>query len=416
MIQVVPHKVLAGIVSIPSSKSDGQRALITAALSHGTSILRNVGQSDDEIAMLRNIKLIGASVVEDSDRVLKVTGVNSFPLHLDLNVGESGLGLRLLSGICAVQAGRHKLNGVGSILKRDQSFFERNLTRYGGHVSSNEGKLPLLFEGEINANVIEVDGSESSQYISGLLMGLALNAFPCNLKVNDLKSGPYVDMTMNTMEQFGVKVENDDYQWFHLNGKNKFQATTYTVESDWSSASYWLAAAAIGFDVSLSGLNLKSKQADIRFLDALKLAGCTSEVQQDILSITQRKLVAFQFDATDCPDLFPALVVLAAKCQGTSIINGVSRLANKESNRGIVLQKEFGKLGVPIELDGDVMRIEGNSQLKGARVSSNEDHRIAMSLAILGTTIEGGIEIESAEAVSKSYPQFWGHLKALSVR
>lgn len=406
---------LRGKIVVPSSKSDGQRALLCAALSQGSSIVYQLGSSDDELAMLRNIQVIGAMVEEKEKGSLKVEGIHSFPENLVLNVGESGLGLRLLSGICATQKGHHCITGTGSILKRDQSFFEDNLNQYGAEASSNQGKLPLEFNGQIKSDEVNVDGSQSSQYISGLLMGLALNSNSSKLNVHDLKSGPYVDMTIDTMAHFGIKVQHDDYKTFRLNGEDSFRGTEYTVEADWSSASYWLAAAAIGNDVNIAGLNLESKQADVQFLEALKYAGCSILESENGLEVSVSELKGFSFDATNCPDLFPALVVVAAKCNGKTTIKGVSRLANKESDRGVVLQKEFGRLGVNIQLDEDEMIIEGNSTLNSNVVSSNHDHRIAMSLAILGTTIQGGIEIENAEAVTKSYPQFWAHLDQLFV-
>lgn len=415
MIQRVEHIGLSGDLIIPSSKSDGQRALLIAALSSGTSVIRNLGISDDELAMLKNIQLLGAKVTRVSELEIEVVGIEIFPEYLELNVGESGLGLRLLSGICATQKGTHIITGNGSILNRDQSFFERNLSKYGVEVSSQNGKLPIVFKGAINADEIEVDGSESSQYISGLLLGFALSDSSKVLNVNNLKSSPYVDMTLDTLAHFGVEVLNENHSTYRLNSTQNFTACVYTVESDWSSASYWLVASAIGANLSLSGLNLDSKQADIRFLDALKLSGCSVELNEVNIRVSSKSLNGFEYDATDCPDLFPALVVLASKCRGITKLNGVNRLANKESNRGLVLQKEFGKLGVEIELEEDVMIIQGNSILKSNQVDSNHDHRIAMSLAILGTTIEGGIEIVSAEAVSKSYPQFWEHLNQLSV-
>ena len=415
MKRLVKGSDLQGTIHIPSSKSDGQRALLCAALSKGRSILNQLGSSDDELAMLRNIQVIGAKVEEKDDGSLMIAGIHTFPEYLELNVGESGLGLRLLAGICATQKGNHRIAGVGSILKRDQSFFEDNLNKYGAEVISNQGKLPLEFGGQIKVDKLDVDGSLSSQYISGLLLGLALNVNSSTLNVHDLKSGPYVDMTMNTMSQFGVKVQNNNYKAFQLNGEDSFLGTNYMVESDWSSASYWLAAAALGCDVKIKGLDLKSKQADVKFLEALELAGCSVLETENGLEVKTSVLNGFEFDATNCPDLFPALVVVASKCNGLTKIQGLSRLANKESDRGVVLQQEFGKLGVEIKLDEDYMLIQGNSQLKRAKVSSNHDHRIAMSLAILGTTIVDGIEIEHAEAVSKSYPEFWQHLDELSV-
>ncbi|HRP53918.1 MAG TPA: hypothetical protein PLI97_10485, partial [Fluviicola sp.] len=192
-----------------------------------------------------------------------------------------------------------------------------------------------------------------------------------------------------------------------------YQATAYHVENDWSAASYWLLAAALGHPIQISGLNTTSLQADKAFLDVLKLAGCSISVNESILEVSSSSLRAFTFDATHCPDLFPTLVVLAAKIKGISIIKGLNRLQHKESDRGKVLRKEFGKMGLNCELIGDEMHVHGTGVLHGARVFSHKDHRIAMSLAIAATCALGTTIIEDAQAVSKSYPEFWEQLKQL---
>lgn len=412
MIKSVQQMELKGTILIPLSKSDGQRAILAAALAKGTSQILNFGKSDDELAMLRNVQLLGAET-KINGTVLTITGIKQFPENITLNVGESGLGLRLLTSICAANKGTQTLSGEGSILNRDQSFFENHFALMGIEVRSNQGKLPLEIKGKLLAGKYTVDGSESSQYISGLLMALPLLNGDSELTVMDLKSKPYVEMTLDTLSKFGINIRNASNTYF-IQGNQTYRSTNYTVERDWSSASYWLVAAALGHSLIIKGLNFETKQADIALLEALKKANCRITTENDCVSVDGSERCAFEFDATDCPDLFPALVTFAAFCKGTSTIKGTHRLSNKESDRGLILQKEFTKIGLPVEIIGDEMIIHGGVPLKSAEVDSNNDHRIAMCLAIAATKIKNGLSIHGAKAVSKSYPQFWNDLESLS--
>ncbi len=409
----VTDTCLKGNVQIPASKSDGQRSVLAAALANGESILENLGSSNDELAMLRNAQEIGANVEKGELNRINITGTSFFPSNLTLNIGESGLGLRLMIGICAVFDGRHFITGDGSILPRSQHFVEENLPQTGVCVNSNNGYLPIQLNGKINQKEIRVDGSQSSQYISGLLMGLPLLEHTTRLVVEGLTSIPYVEMTLETLQKFGIIIYHEDFRTFQILGNQLYNPTIYRVEGDWSSASYWLVASAIGHKVSVSGLDAKSKQADKKILEAFLEANCVVNWNDGKLMIDGSQRTSFRFDATHCPDLFPALVTLATFCSGTSIIVGVNRLINKESNRGIVLQAEFAKIGVHIDLIGDEMHILGGGELLSAEVSSHNDHRIAMCLAIVGTKINGGLIIGNSESVNKSYPSFWEDLEML---
>ena len=413
MHKSVSSCVLDGTVAIPSSKSDGQRAVLCAGLGTGKSIISNLGNSDDELRMLENIQQLGARVQKLSAGKFEIEGFDSLPGFVELNCGESGLGLRLTTSVLAAFDGRKQISGHGSILQREHSFFDKVLPEMGVGFSSNGGKLPFEICGKLKGGKSTVDGSQSSQFISGLLMALPLLEEDTVLAVTNLNSKPYVQMTLDTLSAFGIEVEHKNLEEFTIQGEQAYRSTEYVVESDWSSASYWLAAAAIGHEVKLTGLNLKSAQADRKMIEALETAGCIISVENGVLSLDHSGLKSFEFDATHCPDLFPALVCVAAFCDGISILHGVSRLENKESNRGLVLQKEFGKLGLRIDLDGDEMRIHGGAELNGGMVDSNNDHRIAMCLAIAGTRIDDEVNISGAEAVSKSYPGFWNDLTAL---
>lgn len=404
---------LSGKIQIPPSKSDGQRALLAAGLSLGRSIIYNVGQSSDELAMIRNIQQFGAKV-EIHDNCVIVDGCLSFPAKATFNCGESGLGLRLMTSICSVFDGEHTLIGEGTILNRSQEFFINHFPEMGVKIQSNKGKLPIVLQGVLKPGKYSVDGSQSSQYISGLLMAFPLLKGDSELIVNDLKSKPYVDMTIDTLKAFGIKIQGEENRYLII-GNQLYSPTEYRVESDWSSASCWLAAAALGQKIELSGLSIASKQADVAMLNALNTANCNVEFLVDSIRVDGENRKAFNFDATDCPDLFPALVVLAVGCIGKSIVKGVHRLKNKESDRGIVLQQEFEKLGIKIELLDDEMHIFGGTLLKSAVVNSHNDHRIAMCFGIIGTLIEEEITIQNAEVVAKSYPGFWDDLSVLSI-
>ena len=405
---------LSGRISVPPSKSDGQRAVLCAGLAAGKSIISNLGASNDELAMIRNIQQFGAKV-EVHDKETTIDGSFVFPSEAEFNCGESGLGMRLMTSVCAVFDGKHTLTGEGSILKRSQLFFDEEFPKMGGQIESNNGFLPLTVNGHLKAGRYTVDGSQSSQYISGLLMALPLLKADSELIVENLRSKPYIDMTLATLAAFGITIEVEGNHYI-LAGNQMYSASKYKVESDWSSASCWLAAAALGQKIELSGLSISSKQADVAMLDALNAANCTVVFLVDSIRVDGENRRAFTFDATDCPDLFPALVVLALGCSGKSIVKGVRRLKNKESDRGIVLQEEFSKLGVRIELNEDEMHIYGGSLMKSAIVNSHNDHRIAMCLGIAGTFIEEGITVHGAEAVAKSYPTFWEELDNVELR
>lgn len=396
-------------IQIPASKSDGQRALLSAALAKGKSFIHQLGNSKDELAMLRCIEQLGAKTSRKGE-VLEIEGISTFPNEIALNCGESGLTSRLLIAVCAMYPGNFSISGEGSLLQRSMDFYvdlfnEQQLT----FTFSENNTLPLQVRGGIQAGEIVVDGSQSSQYISGLLMGLPLLASDSILVVENGVSLPYIQMTLNTLKAFGVVI-NQEGNRYHIPGNQTYRTATYVVEGDWSSASYWLVASALGQDIKVNGLTLESLQADKAILEAFESANCTVIQSENSAQIKGDERKAFAFDATQCPDLFPALVVFAALTPGISSINGVHRLQNKESDRGKVLQAEFKELGVRIDLDADVMYIHGKSTISGGTINAHNDHRIAMCFGVLGMFTTTPIIIDGAEAVVKSYPRFWEEL------
>jgi len=401
-----------GKVIVPASKSDVQRAYLAAALAEGTSVISGTGTSDDERAMLTAIQMLGARVTHSETEAV-IEGMAHFPETAIISAGESGLGIRLLGMVCAAHPGYFTITGTGSLVTRPMDFFEEVVPKFGGSCSTDKGTLPLRFQQPMKGAEVEVDGSLSSQFISGLLMALPLAEGDSLLHVNELKSSPYVEMTLQTLEAFGITISYTGLDRFEIKGNQKYKAANYAVDADWSSASYWLIASAIGHPVSVHGLKMNSLQADKNLLNFLMAANCKVNRSENGITIDGSQRQSFSVDATNCPDLFPALVTLAAFCNGESVIKGVLRLMHKESDRSLTLQSEFGKLGVRIALTEDTMTIHGNGKLKGGNVSSHHDHRIAMALAIAGLSAETAVIIEDAEAVSKSYPEFWDVLEGL---
>ena len=410
--QVLPKNV-KGKITVPASKSDAQRAIIAASLAIGKSKISNCGTSDDVLHVIKACELLGAKVESIGSDSYIISG-GKYVNVTELNVGESGLAIRLLTPIVATKKQKTLLNGKGSLLKRPLHFFDENLPKMNVEVKSANGFLPIEVQGPIKGGTYTVDGSQSSQYISGLLMALPLVDDASDLSVEQLASKPYVQMTLNTLEKFGIEIENDNFNRFLIAGKQQYLPCEYQVEGDWSAASYWLVAAALGAEITISGLSMASLQADKKVLDALILAGCNLQFSSEGISVKGNEKKAFQFDATHCPDLFPALVSFAVFCPGISVISGVKRLKNKESDRGVALKTEFEKLGVQIDLIDDEMHIHGTTSIEGEMVNSHNDHRIAMCLAIVGLFSKNGVTIENAEAVAKSYPDFWKDLDKLS--
>ena len=405
---------LKGNIQAPASKSSMQRACAAALLCSGQSTIQNPGHSNDDKAALDIIQKLGAQVeVQSSELRVKSSGVN--PVSNEINCGESGLSIRMFTPIVALSNREVTINGSGSLATRPMDFFDKIFPKLGIKIKSNGGKLPLIIQGPFQAKNIEVDCSLSSQFLTGLLMAYAAaNAKDVSIKVNNLKSKPYIDLTLNVMREFGLKIpENKNYDEFIFSSSTitcKPKTISYTVEGDWSGGAFLLVAGAIAGSITVRGLDLTSTQADKAIVDALMLANAAIAVEAKGIKVRPSEMTAFEFDATDCPDLFPPLVALAAYCNGKTRIKGVNRLAYKESNRALTLQEEFSKMGVKIELNDNVMIVEGSKKIKGSIVHSRHDHRIAMALAVAALKAEGETIIDEAQAVKKSYPDFYDDL------
>jgi 3-phosphoshikimate 1-carboxyvinyltransferase len=412
---IIQPTQIEGRVSANASKSAMQRAVAAALLARGTSVIYNPGKSNDCLAALDVASKLGAEVRYAADRI-DITGHGVRPVSGEINCGESGLGIRMFTPIAALSSQELTITGTGSLVTRPVSFFEEVLPLLGVVCETRDGKPPLRIRGPLTPADITVDGSLSSQFLTGLLMAYGATARQRTITVRNLKSKPYIELTLQLMAHFGVTVTHEDFSSFHFGERQAFRACDYTVEGDWSGAAFLLVAGAIAGQAEVDNLNIRSAQSDKAILVALERAGARVMRGMFTVLIEKAPLRAFDFDATDCPDLFPPLVALAANCEGTTSIKGVSRLAHKESDRGRTLQEEFAKMGVEISLKGDEMLVTGTTHIRSAEVHSRHDHRIAMACATAALKADGPVKIEAAEAVYKSYPEFWNHWQKLGGR
>ena len=403
-----------GIIAPPSSKSYAQRAIALALLSQGRSILRNIEFCKDTRSALSCIESLGAKVEHLDECTLAIEGGLN-PRSNTLHVGESGLATRLFTPIASLWHESLTIQGEGTLLHRPMLMMIEPLRALGVKVRDGGGFLPIEVQGPIHGGEVEVDGSISSQFITGLLLSLPLAEEDTTLKVDSPVSTPYIDMTIDTARLFGIEImhKEGDYTEFFIEGGQKYTPADISIEGDWSGASTILVAGAIAGEVTVKNISTLSKQADTAIIRALERAGAGIVIEHDSVTVSKRPLKAFNFDATNCPDLFPALAALAAACEGVSTIIGTNRLRHKESDRAETLRQEYERLGIEIDIDEeDVMKIRGG-KISPASVYSHGDHRIAMSLAVSALRCDGQVVIREAECVEKSYPTFFEDLESI---
>ena len=414
MTRSVSPSTINGEVRAPASKSEMQRAAAAALLAgrRRTRIL-NPSYAEDGRAALRVIEGLGAEVTAGPSEVAVTGGLS--PRTAELDCGESGLCLRLFSAVAGLWPGTLLLTGGPSLLTRPADMIEAPMRALGAECRTNGGRPPVEVRGPLRGGRAVVDGAVSSQFLSGLLMALPLAPRDSLLTVEDLKSRPYVDMTLELVRRLGIRVDNEGYRTFRVPGRQTYAARDIVVEGDWSGAAPLLVAGALAGRAAVTGLDLSSLQADRRVLAALRAAGATISESGDRVTVTKSALKGFSFDATDCPDLLPPLVALACHCEGTTRLAGASRLRHKESDRARALSEEFGRLGAGIHFTGDEIEVSGGP-LEAGTAGARGDHRIAMALAAAAVAARGPVRIEGAEYVAKSYPAFFADLARLGGR
>lgn len=445
-----PHKIkyksLQSVIKAPSSKSHAQRAIIAASLAKGISNIYGYTPCNDTDAALGMAKKFGVQIKYKSKRghlCIKSPGSNAISLELaksksplTFNAGESGLLSKLMIPISGHLSSNRRITitGKGTLLKREYLGVDEILEKVGLTFDSTNGYLPAKIKGSLKGGTIQLSGKGGSQLVSGLLMALPLCVDSSKLELENPTSKPYIDLTLKTLRDFNLKITNNNYSQFVIPGRQRYRKKIfYQLQGDWSSAALLLTGGAISGDITVKNLVINSSQADERILEVFKAAGVEYEViegpkylimcgdvpcafrdnpdDEDCCSGrvevkgSKTPLTPFEFDATDSPDLFPPLVVLALNCDGVSRIKGVSRLYNKESNRAETLFSEFVKLGADIDIQGDYMIIKGG-KLHGGYCNTHGDHRIAMALCIAALNIEEPVYLDNMVCISKSFPGF----------
>lgn len=411
-VRIIPS-LIDGTINAPSSKSVAQRAIAAALLAQGNSLIKDITWSNDVLAAISVAENMGSllTIVENN---LKINGGRKIQSPV-FNCGESALCMRMFSPIAALFENEITFNASGSLLKRPVNMLENSLRQLGAIVNTQNGFPPITIKGPVKGGVVRVDGSVSSQVVSGLLLALPVLCEDSIIEVESLVSKHYVDITLSVMNSFGVTAENQNYQRFVIKGNQNYKPTEFYVEGDWSSCSFLLVAAAIAGKIKVKNLSNKSIQPDKKILEVLESVGASIKRKEDSIVCKHKSLNAFSFDATDCPDLFPPLVALASKCKGISKIHGTNRLQYKESNRLEVILREFTKMGLKIKNEENTLFIEPGT-LKSCEIFPENDHRIAMAAAITYLGSNQTPIIHQAECVNKSFPGFWDEIKCLGVQ
>lgn len=420
MIEIKPVVgTINAIVKVPGSKSYTNRALITAALADGRSTIANALFSDDTKYMASSLNVLGIPVEEQQD-------VNKFIVdgkggaipsgHAKLFVGNAGTAMRFLTAMLTLGNGVYEIDGVARMRQRPIQDLLDGLRQLGADVISkyNDGCPPVIIRGKgLNGGLAAVKGDLSSQYFSALLMTAPYAKKDVIIEVKgSLVSKRYVDMTVALMREFGVSVENNNYKMFFVKSGQHYKATSYEVEGDASAASYFFAAAAItGGKVRVVGIGNDSLQGDIHFVDVLKGMGCKVTMGSNWIEVQGDILRGVDVDMCDMPDVVQTLAAVAVFARGKTRVRNVKNMRIKETDRIAAVVNELRRMGISAVEYEDGFEIEP-SLPRPAEIETYDDHRMAMSFALIGLRSKG-ISIKNPECVSKTFPDYFQRLEAL---
>jgi 3-phosphoshikimate 1-carboxyvinyltransferase len=382
------------------------------ALAKGKSQLLYPLGSDDTAAAISVLRKVGIGIRQNKD-TWTIDGGTFHSSDADLFCGDSAATLRFMTALCAIIPGIHRLTAGTSLSKRPVRPLIDALRQLGVKCSANGDLPPVTVEGrKLKGGITSLPGDISSQFVSALLQVAPLAGKSLTIKLTTpLESRPYVLMTMDTMQWFGITVASrmalDEFEVF----PQKYEPTRYRIEGDWSSASYLLALGALGGRVEVTNLPTETMQGDRMLLTLLEEMGATVTTAKNSVKVTQGKLKAITADLTDCIDLLPTVAMLAAVAEGTSRFTGIARARIKESDRVAAVREGLMRMGINVTEGKDYLTIIGGKPI-GAVIDSKNDHRIAMAFSLLGTVV-GNTVIEQAECVTKTYPEYWDVLTSL---
>lgn len=404
MIATIAPTPLSGTIPVIASKSDAHRLLILAALSKGETRLRMEQRSEDIDATIGCLRALGAeiSLIPDGVSVRGIERVNENPL---LDSKESGSTFRFLLPVACALCERAHFTGGGRLPERPIGELMHAMQAHG--VAFSAERLPFATSGKLTGGDFSLPGNVSSQYLTGLLLALPLLKEDSKiLLTTHLESAAYVDITLHALRRFGIRVETQDGQYKVFGGQSISSPGELRVDGDWSNASFFLAAGALGKPVTVTGISLDSPQGDKAMLDALLRFGASVEAAMDAITVSPARLSGCTIDVGETPDLLPILAVLGACATGETRLVNASRLRLKESDRLASVSAMLISLGGTVEELPDALVITGGS-LVGGTVDSVRDHRIAMAAAIASIRCAEQVRILGADAVKKSYPAFF---------
>jgi 3-phosphoshikimate 1-carboxyvinyltransferase len=406
-VKVYPVKSLEGTISAPPSKSYTHRALFIALLTNSESKILNMLHSADTKASMRAIKAFGGTI---KDTIIKGVEKPIEPNNI-INCGDSGTTIRFAASVASLVNGLTILTGSKSLRRRPMKPLEHALKQLGAHVFSRNGNPPLvILGGNIKSQEIEINGSVSSQFISGLLIISPIIGLTIHV-TEKIVSRPYIDMTIQTMEAFGVKVKEENSTF--IVEKQQYKPTIFTVPGDYSSAAFLMAAASLLGHVKILNLKQDDVQADKAFINILKEMGAKVIVGSNYVEIEKASLEGIEVNCSNTPDIVPVLSVLGAYARGKTIIKGIAHLRFKESDRIKTVSKNLKLMGAHVEEGPDYIKIYGNRKLRGAILNSFGDHRIAMAFIIAALAAGSPSIIKGVESIVDSYPLFIDHIKSL---
>lgn len=411
-----------GTINLPGSKSVSNRALLLAALAHGKTVLTNLLDSDDVRHMLNALTALGVNYTLSADRTRCEIIGNGGPLHAEsarkLFLGNAGTAMRPLAAALCLGSNDIVLTGEPRMKERPIGHLVDALRQGGAKITylEQENYPPLRLQGGFTGGNVDVDGSVSSQFLTALLMTAPLAPEDTVIRIKgDLVSKPYIDITLNLMKTFGVEIENQHYQQFVVKGGQSYQSPgTYLVEGDASSASYFLAAAAIrGGTVKVTGIGRNSMQGDIRFADVLEKMGATICWGDDYISCTRGELNAIDMDMNHIPDAAMTIATAALFAKGTTTLRNIYNWRVKETDRLFAMATELRKVGAEVEEGHDFIRITPPEKLKFAEIATYNDHRMAMCFSLVALS-DTPVTILDPKCTAKTFPDYFEQLARIS--
>jgi 3-phosphoshikimate 1-carboxyvinyltransferase len=418
-----PISNIEGEINLPGSKSLSNRALLLAALAEGTTTITNLLESDDTRHMLNALKQLGIDYTLSENKTTCTVVGNAGAIHSvnleELFLGNAGTAMRPLCAALCLGTGTYLLTGEPRMKERPIGHLVDALREAGAKImyQENEGYPPLLIEANgLSGGNVKIDGAISSQFLTALLLAAPLAKEDMTISIiGELVSKPYIDITLHIMQEFGVEVVHDNYQTFRVKGGQTYKAVeTFMVEGDASSASYFLAAAAIkGGRVKVTGIGKKSIQGDIQFVDVLEKMGAVVEWGDDFVSVGKGELHAIDMDFNHIPDAAMTIATTALFAQGTTTLRNIYNWRVKETDRLAAMATELRKVGAEVEEGEDYLKITPPKVLRHAAIDTYDDHRMAMCFSLLALD-PVSVTINEPECTAKTFPTYFDVLESIS--